>query len=280
VVVRPVDKLIGLYLVFLTFVLVARGVLSEPVNIALLAAHGLFALLLYLFTRLRPDDTIGNAIHDLYPLILLAALYTELGQINVQLGIEATLARDAVVQRWESTIFGSQIAYDWIRQRPSVFWSGVLHLAYLGYYPIIVLGPILLVLQKRRADARRVLFATMFAFVLCYVVFALYPVAGPNYAWEHPTGVVREVWSARLVYSILGAGSSFGTAFPSSHVAATVAATLALYTVWRGLAIAFVIPTILLIIGTVYCQMHYGVDAAAGLAIGLAAGWLSAHVTA
>jgi membrane-associated phospholipid phosphatase len=148
----------------------------------------------------------------------------------------------------------------------------LLHLAYLGYYPIIAVGPVTLIALGRRVDARRVLLATMIAFVACYVVFALFPVAGPNYAFDHPVGEVRDVWSAQLVYSLLSTGSAFGTAFPSSHVAATVAATVALWYVYRPLGLAVVIPTILLVISTVYCQMHYAIDAAAGLALGSAAG--------
>jgi membrane-associated phospholipid phosphatase len=107
----------------------------------------------------------------------------------------------------------------------------------------------------------------MVAFVLCYVVFVLFPVAGPNYAFEHPTGAVREVWSARLVYGVLAGGSSFGAAFPSSHVAAAGVAILALWREAPRAAAALVVPAVLLVIGTVYCQMHYGVDVLGGLLV-------------
>jgi membrane-associated phospholipid phosphatase len=38
-----------------------------------------------------------------------------------------------------------------------------------------------------------------------------------------------------------------------------------------------VIPTLLLAVGVVYCQMHYGVDALGGLAVGLLVTWLVNH---
>ena len=91
-------------------------------------------------------------------------------------------------------------------------------------------------------------------------------------AFDHPTGVVREVWSARFVYWLLGQGSAFGTAFPSSHVAATVAATIALWYQWRRMALVVIVPTVLLIVATVYCQMHYAVDAGSGLLVGIGGG--------
>ena len=122
-------------------------------------------------------------------------------------------------------------------------------------------------LTGKRQGARNVILATMAAFMLCYVVFALFPVAGPNYAFAHPTGPVREVWSAQLVYGILSAGSAIGTAFPSSHVAATVAAVLALRDESAPLVSVTLVPAILLVVSTVYCQMHYAVDVLAGLLV-------------
>ncbi len=277
---RPIDKLIAAYVAFLTAVIVSRGALGDSASIWIVVTHVLIFVLLALFTRIGPTHRLGRLIHDLYPIALLPVFYSALGMMALALGVESTFARDAVIQRWETAIFGGQISYDWIRQSPSVFWSTVLHLAYLLYYPIILLGPILLVALGRAERGRRVLLATMIAFVACYVVFALYPVAGPNYAFEHPTGVAREVWSARLVYWLLGQGSAFGTAFPSSHVAATVAATVALWHQWRRMALVVIVPTILLIVGTVYCQMHYGVDAAAGLVVGVVAGIVGVKVEA
>ena len=277
---RPVDKLIAAYLAFVTALLVARGGLDQPVTWLLLTMHALVALLMYLFTRLGPDDKLGRLAHDLYPLLLLPVLYSELGLMNLQLEIANTFGRDELVQRWEAAIFGGQISYEWIRSSPSVFWSGLLHLAYLWYYPIILVGPIVLLARGEAERARWVLLATMTAFIACYVVFALFPVSGPNYAFDNPSGEVRNVWSARLVYSLLDQGSAFGTAFPSSHVAATVAATFALWHEWRRVAWVVLIPTVLLIVSTVYCQMHYGVDAAAGIVVGLGASIVAARVKA
>jgi membrane-associated phospholipid phosphatase len=265
---RPVDRLVATYLVFTTVLILSRWEFSLE-NIMLLLMHACVGLLIFLFTKLSDTEKVGRVLHDLYPLLLLPTFYTELGVLTMQRDISSTFERDAIVQGWESAIFGGQVCYNWIRNAPSVFWSGVFHLAYMLYYPIILAGPLLLTIRQKSVQAQNVLFTTTLAFVVCYVVFALFPVAGPNYTFEHPTGPVREVWSARLVYGLLGTGSSFGTAFPSSHVAATVAANLALWREWRALSLVLVVPTILLVVGTVYCQMHYGVDAAAGFVVGV-----------
>jgi membrane-associated phospholipid phosphatase len=226
--------------------------------------------MLFLFRRLRADRGPGRALHTFYPLLLLAGFYGAIGVLNDGRGVAAILERDAIVQRWEAALFGGQPAYDWIRRAPSVFWSGLLHLSYLLYYPLILLPGPILALRGNWEGARRVVFATMLAFVACYLVFVLFPVAGPNYAFPHPTGPVREVWSARLVYDLLAGGSSVGAAFPSSHVAATLAATVAAWRAWPALGRTMLGPFLLLVVAVVYCQMHYAVDAASGLLVGIA----------
>lgn len=268
---RPVDRLILAYLAFVTLVILARGAALERANGWLLAMHLLAAALLYLFTRLGATQRAGTFLHDAYPLIMLLPLYGEIGILSLQTGESTVLEHDALVQRWEAWIFGGQPSRDWIRAAPSVWWSGVFHLAYFAYYVIVLLGPLSLLLRGRRDAARHVLFSTMLSFILCYVVFVLFPVAGPYYAFPQPTGPVRETWAAQLVYGVLAQGSSFGAAFPSSHVAATVAATLGAWQHWRALGWAFLGPAVLLTVGTVYCQMHYAVDAISGVVVGVGA---------
>jgi membrane-associated phospholipid phosphatase len=264
--VRPVDTLLACWIGFVTLLIVGRGGVGQP-TWWLVGAHALFALLLVLFTRLEARHRIGRVLHDIYPLLLLGALYTELGLLSIDHGVGGVLQHDLIVQGWEERLFGAQVSYTWIRTDPSVFWSGLLHFAYLLYYPIIYLAPAALMLTGRREGARNVILATMAAFVLCYIVFALFPVAGPNYAFTHPTGPVREVWSARLVYGILDAGSAIGTAFPSSHVAATAAAVVALREESPSFFAVALVPAILLVVSTVYCQMHYAVDVIAGVVV-------------
>lgn len=267
------DVLIGGYLAVVTVVILVRGPFHDGLH-WLLVAHVLFAVLLGLFRRLAPTDRVGRLVHDFYPILLLGGLYSEIGTLNQATGLETILAHDAVVQRWEAALFGSQISYEWIRQAPSVLWSGVLHLSYVSYYPVIVLGGPLVALRGHRDAARQVVSAMMIGYVACYLVFILYPVAGPNYAFPHPTGPVREVWSARLVYGMLSGGSSVGAAFPSSHIAGTVAVTIATWRAWPRLGWVFGLIAAALLVAVVYCQMHYGVDALTGLAVGLLAGYI------
>jgi membrane-associated phospholipid phosphatase len=235
----------------------------------LLLAHALFVLLLFLLTRpgLGP---VGRTIREIYPLLLLPALYSELDILN-----SATVpVHDALVQRWELLLFGSQISREWWQAAPSRFWSTVFHASYLSYY-LIVSAPALYFAWRGDLQAvRRFVVIVIATFVLCYLIFIFFPVAGPYYEFPRPESWFADNLPARLTYEALATGSSYGAAFPSSHVAAALAATLAAARSSRRLGLLLLIPTLLLTVGVVYCQMHYGVDALSGLVVGGLVTWV------
>jgi membrane-associated phospholipid phosphatase len=265
---RAVDLLL---LVYLGVVSVVAGVRasSQPGCWWLLLAHALFVVLLFLVTRpgLGP---VGRTIRELYPLFLLPALYSELDILNGP-GVPV---HDALVRHWEFLVFGGQISRDWWQAAPSPFWSTVFHAAYLSYYLILSAPALYFAWKGDLAAVRRFVLVVMATFVICYLCFIFFPVAGPYYEFARPSGWFIQNLPARLAYEALATGSSYGAAFPSSHVAAALAATLAAMRASRRLGLVLLIPTGLLTIGVVYCQMHYGVDALAGLAVGGLVTWL------
>jgi membrane-associated phospholipid phosphatase len=260
---RPVDMLLAGYLVVVSIVALARTP-RLPGCWWLLLAHALFGVLLYLVTRpgLGP---VGRTIREIYPLLLLVGLYSELDVLNGPAGVEV---RDAVVQQWELAIFGTQLSTEWWRAMPSRFWSALLHAAYLSYYLIVVAPAFYFVWRRNLPALRHFTLVVMATFVVCYLVFLFFPVAGPYYVFPRPDAWFTDNPFARMVYDTLATGSSYGAAFPSSHVAATVAAAVSAGRGSKGLAWVLAFPTVLLTVAVVYCQMHYGVDAVAGLLVG------------
>jgi membrane-associated phospholipid phosphatase len=260
---RPVDMLLAGYLVVVSIVALARTP-RLPGCWWLLLAHALFGVLLYLVTRpgLGP---VGRTIREIYPLLLLVGLYSELDVLNGPAGVEV---RDAVVQQWELAIFGAQLSTEWWRAMPSRFWSALLHAAYLSYYLIVVAPAFYFVWRRNLPALRHFTLVVMTTFVVCYLVFLFFPVAGPYYVFPRPDAWFTDNPFARMVYDTLATGSSYGAAFPSSHVAATVAAVVSAGRGSKGLAWVLAFPTVLLTVAVVYCQMHYGVDAVAGLLVG------------
>jgi membrane-associated phospholipid phosphatase len=254
-----------LLLAYLSVVSVVAAVRmsSQPDCRWLLVGHALFGLFLLLLTRSRLGP-VGRTIRELYPLLLLPALYSELDVLNAT----SVPVHDRLVQHWELLLFGMQLSREWWQRAPSQFWSTLLHAAYLSYYLIISVPAFYFVGRRDWAAARGFVLVVMSTFVLCYLIFIFFPVAGPYYTFPRPAAWFTDNPPARWVYAALASGSSYGAAFPSSHVAAALAATLTATRTSRRLGLFLLLPTLLLTVGVVYCQMHYGVDALAGLIVG------------
>jgi membrane-associated phospholipid phosphatase len=232
----------------------------------LLVAHGLMLGLVLLAPRAREAGPAGRFFGDWYPMLLLAGLYGEIGVLTLDAGFQ----NDWWIQRLEAWLFGSQISYRWIREMPSVPLSWVLHACYLSYYPILYASPFGLWVIGRRDAARDTIFAVMVTFYLCYLAFLFFPVAGPRYAFDLAHNAATQVAPARWAEWLLDRGDSWGAAFPSSHVAASVVATGMALRYWRPLGLMLLPLTIGLVLAVVYGQFHYGVDALGGLVLAAA----------
>lgn len=229
----------------------------------LAGAHALLVGLVLLAPHAREGGPLGRFLAEWYPMLLLAGLYGEIGVLTLDAGFQHDLA----VQRLEAAVFGSQVSYRWIREMPVPWLSSILHSCYLAYYAILYTAPLGLWFSGRREPARHAILGVMITFYLCYAVFLFYPVAGPRYAFALPHNAATEVGPARLAQWLLDRGDSWGAAFPSSHVAASVVATGFALRYWRPLGFALLLPTTGLVLAVVYGQFHYGVDALTGLLV-------------
>ncbi len=259
---RLVDRLVAGYGLVIAAVALAR--LDQRGVGWVLGAHLALPLVAWLAARARPHG-LGRVLHAAYPVLLLPALYASIDMLN---GFGALPTLDAPLLALEEAVFGMQPARDWWRASPSVFWSTVLHAVYFSYYIIVPL-PVVVFLATGRHDAvAPYLGGVIGVFLLCYLTYVFFPVAGPYYEFERPTGEFVANGPARMVYGALASGSAYGAAFPSSHVAATMAATIGAWRAMPRLGWVLLVPTLLLAVGVVYCQMHYVIDSVAGLAIG------------
>lgn len=203
---------------------------------------------------------------DLLPLLVVPVLYAEIPVLIAALG---SSFHDAVVQRWESALFGTQPSRAFATTVPNGALSELLHAGYLAYYPAIFVPPLLLYARGIRRGYAQTVVALTVAYTVCWILFVLAPVQGPRYLWAGavPDGPIR-----RFTVALLAAGSSRGAAFPSSHMAvAVVQAVMALR--WQpkvGAILALV--AVLVGLGAVYGGFHYGVDMIAGAVLGVLVG--------
>lgn len=263
---QPADRLTLIFIVVFAAILLAqaRVVTAWP---WLLLADVLVVVLLALLRLLPAKGGFAEFIGGAYPLLLVGGFYTQLGLIQLDVG----RLYDLVVQRWELALFGQQVSVTWHQGMPSPALSFVLHLCYGSYYWILMGVPLWLWIRGKRNAFRRATFLGALALYVSYLVFGVFPVAGPYFAFPRPEGEFIANWPARYVYFMLDNGSAMGTAFPSSHVTASWCVVYAAWRDARRLALVLAPVAFLLAMGTVYGQFHYAVDALAGglLALGL-----------
>ncbi len=246
--------------------LVAIGRIGRIPGVAWsLVADGLAVVVVLLLAR--PGlGRFGRGLREVYPLILVVIFY---GALDLLTGHGGIPTHEPTIQRWELAVFGEQVSHTWWRHHPSQFWSTLLHAVYASYYLIVAAGPIWFLARGDRPNLRRTVAAISATYGICFVIFLLYPVAGPNYEFPRPSAAFTANLPAHLVYSLLQRGSSYGAAFPSSHVAAALTAALVSFRGSRALGAVLLVPALLLPVAVVYIQMHYGMDAIAGVLLAL-----------
>lgn len=261
----PVDRLtLAFVALFTGFVIAHAG--EVPAWPWLLGGFALVALLIALLSRAPADTGFMRLMGPGYPIILVSAFYTALGLIAESRAV----VHDLTIQRWEKALFGAQASLEWHRLMPDLALSTVLHACYGAYYLIIAGVPVWFWLRKSREAFTRVTFLLALTFYACYVVFALFPVVGPRYFFGNAGGPVAEVLPARIIRAVLDGASAYGTAFPSSHVAASWVAVLAAWRDARRLALGLAPVVLGLTMGALYGQFHYAADVVAGAAFGVA----------
>lgn len=262
----PIDVATLLYVTGVTAAVFLFGGTDPSGASWLLAANLLVVGVVLLAPRARTAGRVGAFVGEWYSIMMVTALYAEVGVLNLDFGHH----HDFAIQRLEQAVFGSQISYRWIRAMPNPVLSWVLHSCYLSYFAILVSAPLGLWLSRRRDGARATIFAIMATLYFCYLVNVFYPVAGPRYAFPHAHNAATDVWPARATQWLLNQADSWGAAFPSSHVAASIVATLCALRFWRPLGLALAPLTTGLVFGVVYGQFHYGVDALTGIVVAAA----------
>lgn len=207
----------------------------------------------------------GRVVLDFYPIVAFSLLYSEAAVLNRAFHPDGFL--DRTILSAEAFLFGGQPSQTWRAAAPWPPLAEYLHFAYFSYYLCIPLLPITMRVAGGREALHRVLGMMALAFTAGFVLFILIPVRGPFHEFIPADPEELGYFFPKVVHGILHRGSSFGTAFPSSHCSVG-------FTVWflamryhkpLALLLAFFIPA--MAIGTVYGGFHYLVDVLAGIAL-------------
>ena len=195
-------------------------------------------------------------------------MYLELAPLNQ---LHVTGYFDPRVMIWEERLFGVQLAMTFGEWYDGLWFSEILHLGYFSYYLIVPGAAVAAYLLKGPRALERASFTIALAFYICYLCFSVFPVAGPRYDFPKLSAPPADGYMFSIVHGILESGSSKGTAFPSSHVAATISAWFATGRESKRVFWIMAPFAVSLTLGTVYGRFHYGIDATIGLIVAMAA---------
>jgi membrane-associated phospholipid phosphatase len=202
---------------------------------------------------------------DTYPMWCLPFLYKEVGVLDRVIWPGRFF--DSTVLGWEKGLFGlfpSLYLHEWF---PNHYLSEFFHFSYFGYYFLVPILGFWLYLRGREEVCRVFGTTVMLTFFTCYLIFILFPVAGPWYVFIHDGPPVTGFF-ATLVHNILSSGASRGAAFPSSHVAGALTVLWMTARFERPLLPLMGTLFMGIFIGVVYGGFHYGVDALGGFVLG------------
>ena len=275
----PLDRLTLVYVAFTTGVVIAHlvgwrhGGLPRQLGGSMLVANSLLLVAAAIAPRARCAKSRGF-IAEWYAAIVLVGLYAVVGLLNDPTAAPAP-SFDTVVQGWDLRLFGEQIAYTWPRAWPNKALAEFLSACYLSFYAVCIACPAALWSIGRRAEARQAIFALLLTFFTCYGIFLLFPVAGPPYFWPWAEGPAWTGPMVQVVRNVINDGDSWGSAFPSSHVAGSMVALVFAFRYWRTLGWILLVPTLGILVAVGYLQIHYGIDALAGLAMAAVVSFLA-----
>jgi membrane-associated phospholipid phosphatase len=275
----PLDRLTLVYVAFTTGVVVAHllgwrhGGIPRQLGGTMLFANLLLLVAAAVAPRARCSRSRGF-IAEWYAAIVLIGLYAVVGLLNEPTAGPAP-SFDLMVQGWDFWLFGAQPAYSWPRAWPNFWVAEFLSFCYLAFYAVGIGCPAVLWAIGKKAEARQAIFALLLTMFSCYSIFLLFPVAGPPYFWPWAEG---PAWTGPLTEAarnVINGGDSWGSAFPSSHVAGSVVALVFAFRGWRPLGWILLVPVAGIFVAVVYLQIHYGIDAIAGLAMAAIASFLA-----
>lgn len=209
---------------------------------------------------------------------------------------------DYLFAGWEQQLFGCQPSLLFSQVCPWGWFSELMCLGYVSYFPLMVLL-LLYYFFRRYEEFNMASFVLISSFFIYYTVFVLLPVTGPqfyylavgtdkiaagifpnlgDYFLTHSERMAAPGWSDGFFYHLLDithdAGERPTAAFPSSHVGVTtVIMLLAIHARSKALVFSMLPFYILMCLSTVYIYAHYVIDAIAGLLTGVLIYVVSRH---
>ena len=220
-------------------------------------------LLLVCLHNVSRNPVIG-CIRYFLPFALLSLWYPE----TYYIGKFVLPNQDQFLYAVDQTLFGCQPGLEFSKLLPYAWFSELMYFGYFSYY-FIFFGTALWCYIKDKELANRAVFMLVGSFYLYYMMFIVFPAAGPYFYTDlfppplnqAPDGFIF----CKIMRFLQATGERPTGAFPSSHVSITFTVLIFNYLHCRQL-LKFTLPLfIILFFSTVYIKAHYAIDAIGGL---------------
>jgi len=192
------------------------------------------------------------------PLLLLPFLYKETDYLN---NLFFTENLDPFFARMEHALFHTQPSLLFSEKFHVRWFSELMYFGYFSYYLLIVFIPLNIYFKKGGSLAERAVFIIINSFLIYYLMFILFPVAGPQFYYSGSAYTLPEgYFFGPLMKFIQQNGEGQTGAFPSSHVSiCLILLYLCITQTGKFWPMVFTV-SVLLILSTVYLKAHYVID--------------------
>lgn len=259
-------------LVFIIYMIITAGLIvvyssTLPNAFRLLLVRSAFVLMILLLSWLEIKgkySRIIDLIRYAFPLLIISYFYTETDLLN-NLIIKSDL--DPWFSKLEQNLFGFQPAYEFALYFPSNIVAELMYFGYFSYYIMLILVPLFLYFKRGDEIANKTMFIIIFSFLMFYLAFIVFPVAGPQFYYSTWPELPQGILFGPLIRIIQANGEAPTAAFPSSHVSICL---MLIFICFRHalVLVKLIIPSaLLLILSTVYIRAHYLVDVLAAFMV-------------
>ncbi len=181
---------------------------------------------------------------------------------------------DPLIHHFELAIFGIHPTV-YLQKFVCPLLTEIMAWGYFSYYLIYIFPPFIFFFFKRKYTAP-LIFSMTLAYYVCFIIFVLFPCAGPRFTLSNKYTVSLTGYFLPAIQAKMMAKFALkGAAFPSSHVAMVVAATLTVRRYMRKLYYFMLPLPFMVALGAVYGRYHYVTDVIAGALVGGLSCWIT-----
>lgn len=192
------------------------------------------------------------------PLLLLPVLYSETDYFN---NLIFAINLDPLFANIEFLLFNSQPSLLFAEKIHFEWMAELMYFGYFSYYLLILLIPVYAFYKAGIHLAEKIIFIIITSFLLYYLIFIIFPVAGPQFYFNNEMIALPDgyIFGSIIKYiQLLGDGQT--GAFPSSHVSICLIILYICYVDFKTIFPFVLTISVLLILSTIYISAHYVID--------------------